>query len=691
MFRRLFLLFSAGSVLALRAQPGELVFSSDTLDATDTETRLIGHARIADGSILVTADEIRLDSKTRTLITAIGHVVATRGATRLLADHLTYHRTDASFTAEHVRLGVDPYYVAGDSASGTAAEITITHATLTYGEPGPWQPAMTAEKIIYAPNQRLRTENSVLGIGPMRFIPLPKLTQDLHDPFSMHLAGDGGFDSKLGAYVSGDIHLPTTAGVLLGLDTALYSNRGVMIGPGGGYSRGPEGADINGFFRTGYIDDRGNKGVDLLGRPVPENRAYVEWEHAQKLSDNLSLTAQVNWWKDSEVLRDFRPREFFPVQEPDTFAEATYAGKNYLLSAFVRAQPNNFDVAQERLPEIRFDLLPLAVGAGIDERFNASAAVLRETEPLGGPRLQSTRLDAYYALERPIMPTEWFAFTPIAGVRITHYADTVGAISAGNYTRSLGEIGFDTALHAAGTFDYKNALWGIDGLRHLLTPRLSYRYIPEADKGHAQIPQIDRETFSTYLQPLGLGDTRNLDDLHATNTLRLGLDNTIQTRDETYGSRDLLSFNLASDFQFKRTPGQRALSDVHTDVAFAPARWLSVDAYSRLTPQTGSLQEFNTGLKLHDGVAWSARISNNFLRHEIQDYAFDGRFRVNDRFSALTRLRYDARTRRFNEQAYGVVQDLDRTWRISYVVSLYSGPRRESHFGLNVQVEAISF
>jgi LPS-assembly protein len=260
-----------------------------------------------------------------------------------------------------------------------------------------------------------------------------------------------------------------------------------------------------------------------------------------------------------------------------------------------------------------------------------------------------------------------------------------------SYTRTLGEVGFDAALRTSGMFDYQNAQWNINGLRHLFTPRVSYRYIPEAGEGRDRIPRIDRQTFSTYLQPLGLGQTRSIDDLRATNTLRLSLDNTVQTRDANYGSRDLLMVNLAADFRFKRLPAERDVSEVHTEVAFAPARWLQVDAYHRITPQTGTLQEFNSGVTVHDGTVWSLRFSNNFLRREIEDYVVDGRYRLNHRYDALTRLHYDARKRRFNEQAYGLVQNLDHTWRISYVVSLYSGPRRESSFGLNVQVEAIGF
>ncbi len=92
-----------------------------------------------------------------------------------------------------------------------------------------------------------------------------------------------------------------------------------------------------------------------------------------------------------------------------------------------------------------------------------------------------------------------------------------------------------------------------------------------------------------------------------------------------------------------------------------------------------------------DKWLWSARFSNNFLRDEIQDYQLDARVRLNETYDAVTRLHYDARKRRFNEQAYGLSQNLGNTWLVSYLVSLYSGPRRESHFGFNINIETIGF
>jgi len=260
-----------------------------------------------------------------------------------------------------------------------------------------------------------------------------------------------------------------------------------------------------------------------------------------------------------------------------------------------------------------------------------------------------------------------------------------------NYTRTLGEVGFDLALRTSGTFDYKNEQWKIDGLRHLLTPRLSYRYVPEGGHGRRYIPEIDRTVFNTYLPPLGLADTRNIDDLHAQNTLRLGLDNTIQTRDPVYGSRDLLVFNAAVDLNFKRQPGERDVSQVHTELAVTPARWLQLDLYESFTPQDLQLRQLNTGITLRDGDAWTLRFANHFLRHDTEEYAVEGNLRLNEIYEVLGRLHYDARTHLLVEQSYGVRQNLANTWRVEYALTLYDGPRRESKFGFKMQVELLRF
>ncbi len=272
---------------------------------------------------------------------------------------------------------------------------------------------------------------------------------------------------------------------------------------------------------------------------------------------------------------------------------------------------------------------------------------------------------------------------------MTYYDQTLAG--HGTYTRTLGEVGFDAAMRTSATYDYQNESWGIDGIRHLMTPRLLYRYIPEANKGQIYIPPIDRQTFSTYLQPLELGDLRNIDQLHATNTLRLELDNTLQTRDSVYGSRDLLVFNLAADFRFDPDLGEKDVSEIHAEFALMPARWMQFDTYLSVVPQTFTMKEINTGLTIHDGDQWAIRFSSNFLRHELEGYFVEGRWRVNEAYEAIGRLAYDVTTHRFNEQFYGIRQNLSNTWLVEYGLTIYNGPRRESPVGFNIQVQGIGF
>ncbi len=692
---RIIILIVALCSTAARAAEAQPTISADALTGTfgnDGEGIMKGNAIVRGENYVLTADLIRRENKSETFF-AEGHVVFTRGEIRLLAERLTYKRADGSFTAENIRVGSFPYLAEAASAEGTAKEIILRRARVSYGEPGPWQPTFTADTTTLTPGQKIRTENASAGIGHMQPVPFPKFQHNFKQPLDASVTLNGGYRRSLGVFAEAGVLVPVNAGLRAGADLGIYTSRGLMAGPAARYADATDPDRMRGSIHSGFINDHGDKKTDLLGRPVPEERAFAEWQHQQLLAPNLTLNAQLNWWRDSEVLRDFKPRAFFPVQEPDSFVEAVYAGENYFVSAFARVQPNHFHRVQERLPEIRFDLLPLAVGNGFYERFSASAAALRE-DPVGGVgrALRSDRLDAYYSLSRPLAATKWLAFTPVAGGRITHYTATTGTTTrSGSYTRTLGEVGLDAALRMSGTFDYKNPAWKIDGLRHLFTPRLSYRNIPSAERGRARIPQIDREAFSTYLPPLGLGEVRNIDDLHATNTLRLGLDNILQTRDATLGTRDLLMLNVATDFRFRRPAGVRDLSEVHTELALTPARWLQVDVYQSFAPRTLTLREFNSGITLRDGNVWSVRFSNNFLRRQLEDYAVDGRARLNERFEAIMRLHYDARKRRFNEQAYGVAQNLGNTWLISYTVSLYSGRRRESSFGFNVQIDTLRF
>jgi LPS-assembly protein len=666
--------------------------TSDTFDADFTSGDAVyrGNARGRWEGVVLTADELRYNLRSRTL-SARGHVVLTEGAHRFVASELTYHLATRTYQVRNLRFGSAPLYLSGALVEGFPDRLEFTDAQVTYGEPGRWSPTLVADAVtVYPERERMRASGAALGLGLLQPLPLPGVELPTNLAFLSYLSFNAGYSRLLGAFLEVGVHLPVGEGTFLGGDVGLFSQRGILAGPSGSYAR-QVGTDheLTGTFSTGFIHDTGEKFRDLLRQPVPEDRGFATWTHRQRLGPRLSLGAVLNYWSDSEVVRDFRPREFFPVQTPDSFAELLHQGDNTVLSFFARPHVNDFHTIRERLPELSFSLLPSPLAGGWYHELQSSAVRLREDPPVGGPRLRSDRLDAYYAATRPFTPREWLTITPVAGARVTHYAHALAGRR--DYTRTLGELGVDAALRASATFDYRNERWGIDGLRHLVTPRVSYRYIPDATKGDRYIPAIDRRVFATYLEPLGLGGRRQIDDLAATNTVRFAIDQRLQTRDATYGSRDLASYQLAADARFDREPGERRWSSIHQELRLTPARWLAVEVYHRLSAHDGHTQEANVSFTLLDADRWALRVANHYLEGDIQEHLAGFAYRLNEVFELYTRIHYDARRQRFNEQSYGLNQTLDNRWIVGYELSFFEGPRRESDFGFNLRLQTVRF
>ena len=658
-------------------------------DDASGELVVTGDAKLLYGDVVLTADEIRYHRASNS-VTARGDFVLTSGARRLVADGGTYDLNTGRMRVQNLRVGEYPIYVRGALVEGTFDEMVLSDATIFFREDASYAPSIKARTVTYRSGRLVEAEGLQLGVLGAHFISLPKFAHDLRTELISYFVAKVGYRRSLGAFVEADLRVPVALGVRVGADLGFYSARGLIAGPAADYRRGGGDQFVLGGFSSGYINDHGDKFTDVLGVPVPEDRGFVDWWHRQQFNPRLSFNAQINYWSDSEVVRDFRPRDFFPVQQPDSFLEVAYAGDNFFLGVFSRVHPNRYHRVQERLPELRFDLLPSAVGGGIYQRGVASLAILEEDSFLANPEQRSRRFDAYYGLERPFALTPWLTFTPVAGGRFTHYDRATGGRD--DYTRTIGEIGFDARLRASGTFDYRNPVWDIDGLRHLIEPRLAYRYAPRADRGRPYIPQIDRRVFSTYLQPLSLADSRNIDEFDRLNTVRFAIHNTLQTR-SAHGTRELAALNVAADYRFDYRNGAPPLSDIHTEFSLTPANWLRLEAYQRFTAQSLVQQELNYAIVVTDQDWWSARLGSHFLKgpNGYEEYSLEVRRRLNEIFEIAAFWRYDLRRSRFNEQSYALWQRLGQTWAVKYEVSLYEGPRRESSSAFTIEVELLRF
>jgi len=709
--RRLALSFTLAAALAppvLGATQSDISADSTTEDYVTGELVARGNASLADTGVLLTADEIRYNQKTQ-IATASGKVVLDRTGDRLLADSLTYDRRTGNFAARNLRAGRYPYYIEGPTAEGNRTQVVVHNATVIFREPGSWQPTIKAKTITYSPGHYLRVSGADVGIGSYRPVPIYHIAEDLARGSSLWaVTVEGGYRHTLGPYIDAGLHVPVADGLSVGPDIGVYTFRGIMLGPIANYNISSGDDTMQGYMKSGYIYDLGNRMTDIENNPVPPSRAFIEWQHNQQINQDLSITGSLNYSSDSEVLRDFHSKEFVPVQEPDNFLEADYSGSDYIGSVFTRFQPDSFYPVQQRLPEIRFDLLPTAIGGGFYVRLNSGVARLEEVPPDGGSFLETDRFDTFLGLTRPLTYKGIVDFDPVIGGRFTEYWDTAGAAEPGGVGRALGEVGFDADLKTSATFDYENPLWHIDGLRHLLTPTLSYRYIPNADKDEAWIPPIDRSTFTNYLPVLELGDIRALDQLQAENVIRVGVNNTLQTRDKSYGSTDLVTLNVDEDFKFRRTPGVKDFSDLHAELALTPARWLELRLEDSVDPKSLTQQAVDASVIVREGDVWSAKAGLGFLSDQYGTFTIPGlgaypivgtdvyhgeiRYRLNEVYEAFARADFDERAHIFVDQFYGYYQRVSNIWEVQYAVVISNGPNKgNGHFGIDVTLNMVRF
>jgi LPS-assembly protein len=671
-------------LVSLTDKPVEFDYNTKEMVALD--------ARLTYGELILTADEIRYNDQGR-VATARGHIVITRGAVRLIADEGTYSLADGKVRLVNTRAGYYPLYLQGRELEGSIREFTIKDATLTYGEPGAFSPMLRAESLDFIEGESFRAHGSHLRIGPIPLVPLPVFSQRLDAP-PLQTDIRAGFRSSLGAYIDVTALAPVANGVHFGPELGLFTKRGLIVGPAASYDTQRGDTSYFGHLRSGYLYDfgsRANRGLDSTGHQIERNRGYIDWRHLQTHGEHLTLMGQLGYWSDSEIIRDFARHRFARNQQPETFVEADYAGDNFVASAFGRFQPNDFQITRRREPELRVDLLASPQDLGVVHRGSVGFVSLREDASTVSPELSSERLDLFYGLERPTAITPWLTYTPVAGGRVSHYFSPLGPKD--DYTRVLGQLGLDLRARAYGEFDVQSPRWGINGLRHLVEPFAQYRYVPDAEKGRAYIPEIDRHVFSTRLQPLDLGDIRFLDDLREINTLRYGLAQRLQTRDGKGGVRDLIVLTLAQDRHFNRlvAPAVRRTSDVHADIAIMPAQWLRFDAYQRLDPHNFRLEEFNSGITLTDSHFWSARFGTQFLRDQLEEYTLDASVRLNERFTVTGLWRYDAIESQFYEQVYGLRQTFRNLWSIEYQIAFQEGQTRENGFQFRVQLEIFKF
>lgn len=749
------LLLAALLALAgLHGQEIELIPSGDvTYDQNTGEVVAVDGAQIVYGDWLLSANTIRFNQETGDA-SATGKVVFSRADLRLTADSLTYRPNEQFARAENFRVGNGLYYVDGSILEGNPDNFRFEEINFYPGEPGTFLFVARAGELALIDQNEVRGKRLFFKVGAVPFLLIPNITQPL-DAETNLFKPTLDYSGHIGALIGAEALAPVTDHIRLGGNIALTSKRGILAGPAASYSFENEAYTTDGSFISGYIDDSGDPGRDVNNQLIDSDRYFAEWTHRQIWSDNrANITAYARYWSDSEVTRDFYEDSFDTMQDPDSYLEANYNADNWQLSLFTRAALGDFQNYVERLPEVRFTYFPTSLGHGFSHSGFLSAAKLQQNT-LSNQTLSATKLDAHYGLEWNHTLSEGVNLRLKAGARGIRYDDAETyvernyiespVIQSYSYTgeKAFGDFGIDLNLKAHSTVEFKNKTWNIEGLRHIIEPRIAYRYSPsltnkafEIDNPNplffAAVVQPTRSfnmlfaeqgAFASYLPSLDLENRRDVDNLREDHKIRFEVRNRIQTRHKDGGSRDLVRFDLANDFYLKGSEyAEEYYSLLSLDLELTPAPWLEINGFTRLDPEDGmSIQEFNTSIAIKDEGYWKVAFGSHFLDGEsavalpldrinapyyswqtwpnygrswpeyrnlrLEQYFAHLEYQFSENLKLYATARYDDQSGVFYEQRIGIMQRALEQYGLKYELRIYDGDRREDDFGISIGID----
>lgn len=648
-----------------------------------------GNARLVHDDFLFEADEIRFIQPDSTAI-ATGNVRFSKGDFRAVSSEFRYDIETITAYADGFKLGIYPNYLEGDTFQGRPDYVEIEDATFYYAEPDWSSLSYSASKIWGKPGGKMRSKHAIFKIGFLPVFYWPYLAANTQSmPVSVEV--EIGVNNRFGYYLRSKVMLQSTENFSVGGLFDYYTKRGVLVGPAYDYVKVDGDFRIDSHFMGGYIKDQGEPNLDRLSRPINKDRYFTELKHQQQFNEYFKVTAKVSAWSDSEVTHTFRPNLFDNNQNPDSFVEAVFWQENYLVSGFTRFNPNNFQNIQQRLPEVDFDYLPTEIAdTDIYHTFSGKAAHVYQKSPIGAFSTRRVgRLDGYYGLMRPYALSDWAKVVPVLGGRLVHYQPSSGSPA---FTHFATEIGFDFEFKMYGQWDYKNTIWKIDGIRHVLRPLVKYRFIPVKNTGNSSLAKVDASVFDTLMDPIELNYKRKLDPTSQTHIARLGLENWFYTRAERYGSRTLAYVNFYQDVNIYQKEGQRVLGDEYTFARFFPAHWISFNAYSRFQTHDMSLKEVNTSTTIRDADIWSISLGSNYLKpSNVHQYNIRLSWNPTSRHSLSGAWRFNADGGKLVHHRYALTMLVGHSWKMSLGYERYEKSSLESKDQFLVDFELLSF
>ncbi|MCE0484444.1 MAG: hypothetical protein LV479_09425 [Methylacidiphilales bacterium] len=713
-----------------------------TADGDNTYT---GEIATADGNVVVRykddvifADHVIYDRSTKVL-TATGNARIFSNQRVYRGDMITYNLDTKAITSSAFYGEEYPKFISGEKVSTPEFNhYRLTNATFTTSNREKPSFHMEASTIEYRPNDEVVLKNTVLYIGDVPVLYLPVFVQSLNDSrpaYQFELGNSGTF----GAFIDNKYNWVLGNNMRGTVEFDVREKRGYAGGVDVQYFPSLN-SDI--LLKTYYAQDNLYSSTDptMPNSPahgnitdhnvydgVPfDNRYRVAYQQHLQFGPDFSSIADLNFWSDPWVTRDFFPSEYQSENQPPNFVSLNQYNPNFTISLLASPQVNPFFETVQRLPEFEVDVKQQNI-FGSPIQYSSTSSVVNferryaDTEYFRDPadyiynsfptttaysyyhpnatygydttqmnNYSAYRYDTYHEFTYPHQYFNFLSLTPHIGGRFTYYSDdnqnitdTTGdtGLASDKITnpksRFAGNVGLEGDFKISRTWlNIKNKNLGIDGIRHVVEPFFDAQYAPSPTVTPNDIRGFDNRLYSTQLQPIDWTEYNSIDSIDRQAVVRFGMWNKIQTKRDG-ANYDLLTIQTYADADFDHnfssaTPSS-TLSNLFNDIRFHPVQQLEFTSFSALDVNGNSYNQVDNAITWTPDPSLQLTLGEHYINHSpifvnSNNAVLDVFYRMNEHWQFEGQEQFEAETGRLQMQRYTIYRDLD-AWQMALTYS----------------------
>ena len=513
---------------------------------------------------------------------------------------------------------------------------------------------LRSKKIDFFPHDKVKTKNTSIHVGRIPLAYLPQYTHSLKDPL-MHVQIMPGARKEWGPYILTAWRYSITDNIRGRIYLDYREKLGVAEGFGVNYNTKMFG---KGDFKYYYTQERPRNLAE--GTPAEFQRYLIRWRHKWDIDERTNLTSEYYKISDekrklldlqSNMLKDYFFREYETDSQPLSYIFLHHNFNNSSIDILTQKRTNRWYTQLETLPQIKYSLPNLKIAETpfyFENNTQAASFNYKYAVPSPGTNdISMNRFDITNKVSLPMKLT-LIQLTPFIRNQETFYDKDINGSSIA--ARNIFYFGADASTKFYRTFDVKSNFLGMDinGLRHIITPTVSYSYNHEPNIPSSKLKQID-----------------SIDSITHGNSATLELSNKLQTKRKGQ-TVDFANLRLDTIYTFNSKAGEAGdsgFSDLLMYLDILPYSWMRMNADATYSHVQDAFTVVNNDLVFDFGKERSVAVGQRYQRKGGNELTFSTNWRISPKWKFGIYERYQfAQTasvkKGLSEQEYTISRDL---------------------------------